>query len=84
VIQNKPRHHFPQRGTMLESVPRPSAQQPYIFAPWMPVDNEVIVRAVLVLADASLEQGSIFQCRKSECDVVANDLEAFKTDCSLA
>src|SRR5206468_2814373 len=73
VVQNKPRHHLAQRGTMLESVSRSPAQQPGIFAPRMTVNDEVVVRTVLILADTSLKQRRIFQGRKTKGDVVAND-----------
>ena len=84
VLQHQPRHHLAQRGAMLEPVPRASSQQPDIFVSGMPVDDEVIVRTVLVLADARLQQGRIFQRGKAEGDIVADRLEPLGADCSFA
>src|SRR5271156_146926 len=42
----------------------------------MPVDDQVIVRAVFVLADAGLNQRRVFHRRKAEGDVIANRFQS--------
>ena len=59
---------------MLEPVTRASSQQPDIFVSRMAVDDEVIVRTVLILADARLQQRRVFQRGKAERDIVADRL----------
>jgi hypothetical protein len=50
----------------------------------MPVDDEIIVRAVLVLADASFQQRRILQRGKAEGDIVPDGFQAFGTDGSFS
>src|SRR5438270_4716990 len=50
----------------------------------MPVDKKVAVRGLLVLADASLNQRSIFQGREAEADVFANFPQCFRTRHALS
>ena len=50
----------------------------------MAVDDEVTVGSLLVLADASLHQGRVFQGREAEGDVFANVFESFLADDALA
>ena len=63
-------HHLAQRRTMFEAVARASAQQPDIIVSGMAVDDEVIVRGILILTNPRLEQRSIFQRGKPEGDVL--------------
>ncbi len=74
MLKHQSRHHLAQRRTMLEAVAGASAQQPNIFVPGMAIDDEIVVRAVLILADARLQQRRIFQRGKAEGDIVSADL----------
>ena len=49
----------------------------------MAVDDEVTVRRLLVLADASLDQRDVFQGREAEGDVFANVFQRFLADGAL-
>src|SRR3984885_11223323 len=42
----------------------------------MPIDDQMIVGAVLVLADAGLDQRRVFHRRKAEGEVIANRLHS--------
>src|SRR5579863_4292468 len=42
----------------------------------MPVDDQVIVGAVFVLADAGFDQWRVFHRRKTEGDVIANHFQS--------
>ena len=77
------RHHLAQRGAMLEAMTRSASEQPNIFAPRMAVDDEVVVGAVFVLANAGLEQRRILQGGKAEGDIVPDGLEPLRADCSF-
>ena len=50
----------------------------------MPVDDEVAVRRLLVLADASFYQRRVSKGREAEGDVFANLLQCLLTDHALA
>ena len=43
----------------------------------MPVDDQMTVRTVLVLANAGLDQRRVFHGRKAESDVIARSIESF-------
>src|SRR5712692_508711 len=60
---------------MFETVPGATANQPNIFRRGVPIDDEVIIRAVFVLADTRLQQRRVLQPRKSEAKVLADRLE---------
>ena len=57
---------------MLKSMPRSAAKQPNIIYSRMPIHNEVTVRSLLVLADARLDQWSVFHRWKTEGNILAN------------
>src|SRR5215469_16325874 len=61
-----------------------AAQQPDIGPGGMPIDNEVRVRTVFVLAHASLNQGSIRHSGEAEGHVLANRLEQLPSDHPLS
>ena len=63
--------------------PEPPPKQPDIVVPGMAVDDEVIVGAVLILADARLEQRRILQRGKAEGDVFPDGLQSFRADGSF-
>src|ERR1700761_3063705 len=56
---------------MFESMPRASADEPNIFRAWMPVDQKVSARCVLILANARLHDRRSAQRRESALDVNA-------------
>ena len=60
---------------MFEAVPGAAASEPHIAHFRVPVDQEVTVGGVFVLADARLDDGGIPQCRKSACYMRANLLQ---------
>ena len=64
VFQDQFSHHFAERWAVFEAVAGASADDPHILVLRMPVDNEVTVRSLLVLAYAGLDQGSVLD-RKS-------------------
>src|SRR5579859_7042472 len=84
ILQYQIGHHLPDRRPMLEPMPGPASEQPHILVRRMSVHNEVTVGRLLVLADASLNQRRIAQCRESEADIFANVLKRFGTDHPLS
>src|SRR4029077_4644051 len=46
----------------------------------MPVDDEVGIGCLLILADTGFDQGSIFQGREAEREVIADVLNCFQVD----
>ena len=50
---------------MFESVARTAPDNPYVRVGRMPIDNEIVVSRVFVLADAGLDQRRIFHPRKT-------------------
>jgi hypothetical protein len=69
---------------MLESVAGTASDKPNILHSRMPVDDEVAVRSLLILAYPRFEQRRIFQGRKAKSDVFANALEDLGIDHALA
>ena len=84
LLQNQLRHHLADRRAVLEAVPRAAADDPHIFHRRMPVDDEVTVGSLLVLADAGLDQRRVFQGREAEANIFANVFQRFRTDHALA
>src|SRR5271166_2234433 len=50
----------------------------------MPIDDEVTIRRLLVLADTRLKQRCVFQGREAEADVFTNGPQSLGTDGALA
>src|SRR5438067_2133487 len=50
----------------------------------MPVEKKVAIRRLLVLADASLNQRSVFDGREAEADVFANFPQCLRGDHALS
>src|SRR5271167_4070703 len=50
----------------------------------MTVDDQIVVGAVFVLADAGLQQRRVFHRRKAEGDVIASELDAILTHLAFA
>src|SRR5690349_3004260 len=76
-IGRAPREHelcdeLAHGGSVLEAVSRASAHEPRISRRRMTVDDEVLVRRVLVLAHARLEQRSVLERRKSVPEVLTS------------
>src|SRR5437667_5448362 len=57
-------------------MPRTAADYPNVFMQRVTVNDEVVVWAVLVLANSAFEQRSILQPRKAEAYIVAHCLES--------
>ena len=56
---------------MFESVARAAADDPHIRIARMPVDDEVVVGCIFVLADAGFDQRRIFHPRKTVREITA-------------
>jgi hypothetical protein len=57
---------------MFEAMPRATAYQPNVLGRGVPVNDESLIRTVLVLTDARLKQRSIFHCGKPKAQIIAN------------
>ena len=84
ILQDQLSHHFSQRGAVLEAVAGAAAQQPHVIHSGMAVHDEVAVGSLLVLADARLDQRSIFHRGKTESNIFADALQGRLTDHSFA
>src|SRR5258705_76707 len=82
--EHQPRDELTHRWTMLETVSRAAPHQPHVPRRRMPVDDEVVVRGVLVLAHTPLEQGRPFQLREAKAQVVARRSQALIAGQALA
>src|SRR5580692_12043999 len=69
--------HFAQRGAVFEAVTGSASHNPDVFRIRMPVYDQVMVGAVLILTDSGFDQRRVFHGGKSECDVIANGLQSF-------
>ena len=69
---------------MLEAVSRAAANDPYIRIVRMPIDDEVVVGGIFVLADTRLEQRRIFHPRETVREIAAGRGETFIAYLSLA
>src|ERR1700730_8242695 len=67
-FQNPGCNILAERGAMLKPVPRASAHKPDVFHFRMPVDQEISIPSVFVLAYAGLDDGRAAQRRKSLFD----------------
>src|ERR1019366_720278 len=83
LLQNQLRQHLPDSRPVLEPVPRAAAHEPHIFHRRMPVDDEVTVRSLLVLANASLHQRRVLQGREAKANIFTNVSYSFLTDHAL-
>src|SRR5579872_1366379 len=69
---------------MLKAMPGSSADNPHILRRRMPINNEMSVWSLLVLANASLDQRRVFQGREAEADVLANIFQRLRINDPLA
>src|SRR5580704_369349 len=72
LVQELARNIFADCRPMLESVPRPAADEPHIFHLRMPVDQKIAVRCIFVLADARLDHWRIPHGRKTAGHIFLN------------
>src|SRR5580698_11448177 len=83
VFEHELCHHLSERGTMLESVARSSANDPYIRVFRMPVDDEILISRILVLADTCLQQRRIFHPRKTVRHILTDSSQPLFADQAL-
>ena len=61
-----------------------TADNPAISSFWMLVDNEAMVRRILILTDSRLQQRSSLQGRKSKLQIAARRLNTFEAGHAVA
>ena len=74
----------PMAGPCLNPCPEPPPTIHAFVVHRMPVDDEIAVRRLLVLAHASFYQGRVSKGREAEGDVFSNLLQCLLTDHALA
>src|SRR5713226_6360434 len=74
--ENQSSDQLPHGGTVLEAVPGSATHEPGVCRFRVPIDDEMFVGGLLVLADARLEQRRAFQSGESVGDIVARDLQS--------
>jgi hypothetical protein len=84
ISQHQPRDVLAERRAQLESVARATTEQPSVLRLGMPVDDEVPIRAILVLADLRAEQRRLRQRREALGDEPARGLDALRRRVALA
>src|SRR5258708_35341113 len=75
LVQHEPRHELTDGGPVLEAVSRAAAHEPGVRGVRVAVDDEVLVRRVLVLAHARFEQRRARQRGEPEAEIVPGRLE---------
>src|SRR5207247_6082554 len=78
-IQDVSRNPLADSGPVLEPVARAAAHEPDVVRAGMTIDDEVLVRTLLVLAHARLEQRSAGEPRKAVAQVVARRAQPHRT-----
>jgi hypothetical protein len=71
IFQNELRDHFAECWTVFESVARSTAHDPDIRIRRMPIDDEVVIGRVLVLADAGFHERCILHPGKTMRKIAA-------------
>src|SRR5215470_580891 len=61
---------------MFEAVARSSAYEPHIPCRWMTIDDEIVIRCLLVLADASLQEWRVSHSWEAKRYIIASQSEA--------
>src|SRR4029078_1760594 len=72
AIQDGLGYHLPDSRTMLKAVSLTPAHNPNVFPRGMPIEDEVVVRRILILADARFQHWRILHPRKSICKIIAH------------
>src|ERR1700730_9745444 len=80
VTVDEPRNVLAQRRTMLEAVAGAAADDPDVLELGMPVDQEVAVAAVLVLADLRGHERRVAERREAPSQVGAHRIERLAGD----
>ena len=68
---------------MLEAVAGPAANDPDIFRFGMVVQDEILIRGVLVLTDTAFSQRSVGQRRKTQPKITACSSQSLRRDLAL-
>ena len=84
IVDDEIGHHLPKGGAMLESVTRATAEDPDILVGGMPVDDEVMVGCVFVLADSAFEQRRVLHSREAMSEITARGGASIFADQSLS
>src|SRR6185503_13350358 len=82
--QHQPRDELADGRAVLEAVPRAAAHEPGVRRRGVAVDDEMVVRRVLVLADARLEQRRPLQFGETVRDVIAHRLHRLRARRTVA
>src|SRR5690242_6882170 len=69
-------HVLTQHGAVFEAMSGAATRQPDVIEGWMPVDQEIAVGGVLVLANASLRQGSALEGGEKAAKILASFLQS--------
>src|SRR5882762_10412898 len=77
-------HQLAHGRPVLEAVPRTAPHEPGVRRSRMPIDDEVLVGRVFVLAYTGLDQRSALQSRKPKREILARRLEALRCGHALA
>src|SRR6266550_4875165 len=73
--QHQSRDQLSHGGAVFEAMPRSPAHDPRVRRFGVPIDDEMLVGGLFVLADARLEQRGAFQSGEPVGEIVAGDLE---------
>ena len=69
---------LPHGGAVLEAVTRPAADQPHVIALRMPVDEEVAIGGVFVLANPRFNYWGVLQSREALGQKIAHGSQPFR------
>src|SRR5213592_1800814 len=79
AAQYQSRDQLSHGGAVFEPVPRSPTDDPRVRRLRVPIDDEMLVGRLFVLADARLEQRRAFQAGEPVGEIVARDLEGVGT-----
>lgn len=83
-VENTRANVFSDGWAMLKTMTRAAAHQPNIFQVRVPVDEEISIRGVFVLADAELRQWCVAQVRETLRQERPGLRDALRTDTPVA
>ena len=73
IFRHQLRNHLSQRWPVLETMTGAAAYQPDIRLRRMPVDDEIAVGSLLVLANAALDERRSLHPGETKAEIVASD-----------
>src|SRR6266550_8197065 len=79
AVQHQSRDQLSHGRTVFEAMPRSPAHEPGVRRLRVPIDDEMLVGGLFVLADARLEQRGAFQSGEPVGEIVAGDLKGVGT-----